>query len=117
MYFYPAADMQWTSTPAPYVVPQKPIASDAQISGLLAQIATTATDTHFIACGSGRNGASSACPGGVQFVKADNTEMHEVACCSDTPLDGFSQRPGVTAQQCLPHTYPVVTMDQSRFGS
>eukprot|EP00041_Stephanoeca_diplocostata_P036988 m.1376888 g.1376888 ORF g.1376888 m.1376888 type:complete len:830 (-) comp24964_c1_seq4:1162-3651(-) len=87
------ADLQWTSTPAPYIVPPKLVASDAQIDGLLAQITTTATDTHFIACGSGRTGASTACTGGVQFAKADNMEVHEVACCSDTPLDGFARRP------------------------
>eukprot|EP00041_Stephanoeca_diplocostata_P036989 m.1376903 g.1376903 ORF g.1376903 m.1376903 type:complete len:867 (-) comp24964_c1_seq5:1162-3762(-) len=104
-------DMLWTSTPAPYVVPPAPIASARQISGLIAQITTTATDTHFTACGSGRIGQrGSNCPGNMQFASADNTEMHEVACCSDTPIDSFIQRP---ASATFGYSCPYVSRDGS----
>lgn len=81
------ADMMWTASVSPPAPPPPIVASDAQVQGLLSQIAVTENVNHFVACGSGRY---TEC--GTNTMSADNREFHEVACCSDSPLVGFVKR-------------------------
>lgn len=88
-------DVMWTSTVSPPSPPPKSAASDAQVQGLLAQLATVESDQHYTVCGSGRYADC-----GADRMASSNGELHEVACCSNVPLTGFVKRTTTAVTTC-----------------